>query len=217
MRYNQHPLRVLLRFAEVEFYLRLHFTFGSTVSLRCLRMIQRSLHGTSFKSSHRTQRATTTGAGSWCTAMPPATGHSLATAMGTAAIRRTACALTSLHHRYRPSIGPVRASLPTRGQILLCRGAEALSEADRRALRRPKCKVGMTGLYNCVFMAGCGLTLDNHQDLLDKAGSSGRALPLGRSDPATRGLRLPPAPPTTTIPGSKRRGRSPSLALCVVL
>ena len=154
---------------------------------------------------------------SWCTAMPPATGHSLATAMGTAAIRRTACALTSLHHRYRPSIGPVRASLPTGGQILLCRGAEALSEADRRALRRPKCKVGMTGLYNCVFMAGCGLTLDNHQDLLDKAGSSGRALPLGRSDPATRGLRLPPAPPTTTIPGSKRRGRSPSLALCVVL
>ena len=73
-----------------------------------------------------------------------------------------------------PPLDRTREGKPGTGGQILFRGAEALSEADQRALRMPSLKLGMTDLHDYLFMAGCGRTLENHQDLVDKAGSSGR-------------------------------------------
>ena len=161
------PLRVLLRFTEVEFYLQLHGLIGMSSDdptespweeLQIFSedpasddnwrrfMVYRDAAGDGAFAGHRYgHRGDPTHGLCMNIAAPPL-----------------------------PPLDRTSEGEHATGGQLLCRGAEALSEADRRALRRPKCKVGMTGLYNCVFMAGCGRTLDNHQDLLDKAGSSGR-------------------------------------------
>ena len=161
------PLRVLLRLTEVEFYLQLHALImvhsddptkppwaelqifsedpASDVNWRKF-MAYRDAAGAGALAAHRY-------------------GHPGEPTHGLSA---------NIAGPPPPPLDRTREGKPGTGGQILFRGAEALSEADQRALRMPSLKLGMTDLHDYLFMAGCGRTLENHQDLVDKAGSSGR-------------------------------------------